>query len=563
MAEKTFDRPTIELQPFAETPKYTYHGAADDRLAILVCRIKVWKPKNNKWFDIPTGDNCLVIRECESIEITNSYKELISKAVLRFPRGTIVEKMANRGLFTSADRSAGVGMFSNLKQTVGLSEATAGGDFMEYSMQSVKKSDKAQTTIKPKGDLLPLDGTQVDAGLTSLNKHLAEKDLLSQKDFSIGNRVEIYLGYAYSEDEFKSMQSDNNIVPANMELAFTGFITGCSVSTPLEVECENMAYVLSTINVPDITEKGTMTMKDFLDDNGRFHLLKDTGIKLAVPAGDTTIEVAKFHISSQLTVADVLSEWSKYGIASFMENNADGTASLRVGKVYYAGKGGGALPTKDKNYITYNKETQYNIIQFDWDVANDGLSLANTDKKYLAVRAIGREKDGKQIHLTIRRTDSSSNDWGISEDDETWSVVNEKTTRKKLKKGRVAAGQRREHVPGTVYDKVKNKVDMKNYTVVPYISLTKNCTRDKLIEEAKQYWGKYVPNGISGVLTIFGDLKIKPSDIVGLIDPRQPQKNGYYLVESVDITFDTNGYRKKLKLPYKVASFKDYPTYQL
>lgn len=563
MAEKTFDRPTIELHPFAETPKYTYHGAADDRLAILVCRIKVWKPKNNKWFDIPTGDNCLVIRECESIEITNSYKELISKAVLRFPRGTIVEKMANRGLFTLADRSAGIGMFSNLKQTVGLSEATAGGDFMEYSMQSVKKSDKVQTTIKPKGDLLPLDGTQVDAGLTSLNKHLAEKDLLSQKDFSIGNRVEIYLGYAYSEDEFKSMQSDNNIVPANMELAFTGFITGCSVSTPLEVECENMAYVLSTINVPDITEKGTMTMKDFLDDNGRFHLLKDTGIKLAVPAGDTTIEVAKFHISSQLTVADVLSEWSKYGIASFMENNTDGTASLRVGKVYYAGKGGGALPTKDKNYITYNKETQYNIIQFDWDVANDGLSLANTDKKYLAVRAVGREKDGKQIHLTIRRTDSSSNDWGISEDDETWSVVNEKTTRKKLKKGRVAAGQRREHVPGTVYDKVKNKVDMKNYTVVPYISLTKNCTRDKLIEEAKQYWAKYVPNGISGTLTIFGDLKVKPSDIVGLIDPRQPQKNGYYLVESVDITFDTNGYRKKLKLPYKVASFKDYPTYQL
>lgn len=46
-----------------------------------------------------------------------------------------------------------------------------------------------------------------------------------------------------------------------------------------------------------------------------------------------------------------------------------------------------------------------------------------------------------------------------------------------------------------------------------------------------------------------------------LIDPRQPQKNGYYSVESVNITFCANGYRKELKIPYKVANFKDYPTY--
>lgn len=560
MAEQKFDRPTIELQPYAETPKYNYHGAADDRVAILVCRIKTWKPKDKNWFDMPTGDNCLVIRECESIEITNSYKELISKAVIHFPRGTIVEKHKKANIKVAADSGTG----DNTRSCMFIDKATQSGDFLEYYMQSIQDNNKVSQSVQPKSDIVPLDGTQVDVGLTTINQHLNEKDLLDQNDFIIGNRIEIYLGYAYSEEEFKSMQADNNKVPVNMELAFTGFITGCSVSTPLEVECENMAHVLTTINVPDITEKKTLTIKDFLSDDGKFHLLKDTGITLSKSVGDCTIEVGKFHISSQLTVADVLAEWSKCGIVSYMENNADGTSSLRVGRVYYAGTGGDSLPSKDKNYITYNSDSHYNIIQFDWDVANDNLSLVNTDKKYLAVRATGREADGKWIHFTLRKTDTSSGDWNVTEnEDDVWSVVNEKTTRRKKKSGKIAEGTKRPNAKGTVYNKTKNKVDLSNYNVIPYISQTYPCTKDKLLQEAKQYWGKYVPNGISGTLTIFGDLEIKPSDIIGLIDPRQPQKNGYYLVESVNITFGTNGYRKELKIPYKVAKFKNYPVYQL
>lgn len=560
MAEQKFDRPIIELQPYATTPKYTPYGAADDRVAILVCRIKTWKAKDRNWFDIPTGDNCLVIRECESIEITNSYKELISKAVIRFPRGTIVEKIKKNNIAVPVDTGIG----DNTKKAEGINKATQNGDFLEYSMQGVQKSNKASSSIKPTSGIIPLDGTQVDVGLTNINQHLNEKDLLSQNDFTIDNRIEIYLGYAYSEEEFKSMQSDNKVVPTNMELAFTGFITGCSVSTPLEVECENMAHILTTVNVADITEKNVLSIKDFLADDGKFHLLKNTGITLAKSVGDCTIEVGKFHISSQLTVADVLAEWSKCGIASFMENNADGTSFLRVGKIYYVGTTGDSLPSKDKNYITYNSDSCYNIIQFDWDVANDNLSLVNTDKKYLAVRATGREKDGKWIHFTLRKTDSSSGDWNLTEDDDdTWSVVNEKTTRRKKKSGKIAEGTKRPNAKGTVYEKTKNKVDLSNYNVIPYISQTYPCTKEKLLQEAKQYWGKYVPNGISGTLTIFGDLAVKPSDIIGLIDPRQPQKNGYYLVEAVNITFGTNGYRKELKIPYKVANFKDYPVYQL
>lgn len=558
MEDKKYDRPKVELQPYAATPKYTARKVADDRLAILVCRIKVWKAKDKKWFDIPTGDNCLVIREVESIEISNSYKELISKAVIRFPRGTIVEKVKKTNVSVPVDSGLGDGK----RSCVYLDEATQDGDFLEYCMQAIEDRKASSQSTKPTTEIVPLDGSRVDVGLTEMNQHLNEKSLLDQNDFTIGNRIEVYLGYAYSEDEFKSMQSDTSKVPANMEMAFTGFVTGCSVSTPLEVECENMAHVLTTVNVPDIVEKKTMKISDFLSDNGKFHMLKDTGIKLSKEVVDCTIEIGKFRISSQLTVADVLAEWKKSGIAAFMENNTDGTSSLRVGKVYYAGNGGGKLPTKDKNYITYNTGSSYSIVQFDWDVASDKLSLVNTDKKYLAVRATGRDSEGKYIHLTIRKTNDSNGDWSVSGDDETWSVVNEKVTRRKKRSGKIKKGTKRESAKGTTYEKTKNKVDLSKYNVIPYISQTYPCTRDKLVQEAKEYWGKYVPNGISGTLSLFGDVPVKPSDIVGLIDPRQPQKNGYYLVEEVNINFGIDGYRKELKLPYKVAKFKDYPVYQ-
>ncbi len=563
MANTKYDRPVITLQPYATTPSYTKHGAEDDRLAILVCRIKTWKAVDKKWFDIPVGDNCLVIRECESIEISNSYKELISKAVIKFPRGTIVEKRQQANAMVATDSGEG----GNTISCVNLNEATQNGDFLNYYTQQIQKTKVKSTTnteantIKPIKDIVSMDGTQVSVGLTEINQHLNEKYLLDPNDFVVDNRIEIYCGYAYSEDEFKEMMSDNSKVPTNMEMVFTGFITKCSVSTPLEVECENMAHILTTINVPNITEKNTMTISDFLSDTGKYHLLKDTGIQLAKDVGNSTIEIGKFRISDQLTVADVLSEWAKSGVLAYMENNSDGTSSLRVGRIYYAGLGGDSLPSKDKNYITYSEVSKYNIIQFDWDVADDRLELVNTDKKYLAVRAKGRNKEGKYLSFVLRKTDASNGDWAVSGDDDTWTVVNEKRIVKKKVK-RKKDGTISQSSKGTT-TKSLNRVNLSNYNVIEYISQTYPCDREKLMVEAKQYWNKYVPNGISGSLSIFGDIQVNPSDIIGLIDPRQPQKNGYYLVESVNITFDTDGYRKELKLPYKIASFKDYPVYQL
>ena len=545
-------RPTITLQPFnAKAAEYELHPATDDKLAILVCRIKVWKAKAPDWFSIPGAGGCLTIREVESIEISNTYDELISKAVLHFPRGTVVNQRMQSSL------PADTGKQDNSRFTQNMKDATQSGDTLEYYQHQKDVGSSPVLQYKIDHDIVSLDGAQVQTGLTTMNATMDEKHLLDPNDFRTENRIEIRLGYAYSDKEFKQMMKDDSISPAGMEMVFTGFVTKCSASTPLEVECENMAHVLKNVNVPDITEKGKTSLLDFLDEKGKYRLLNGTGIKLEFNKENFGIEVGNFKISSQLTVADVLHQWQECGIMCFMKNNDDGTSVLRVGKNFFVDGGIGGLPVKSKSYITYHEGNAYNVIQFDWDVAEDNLTLMNTDKRYLAVKAQARTKEGKWFGFTLRRLDNGNGDFESTGDDG-WQIVNEKRemSNKDYKKEGGTLGKRPE---GTRIVQM-NKVRDRDLITIPYIE-TQVCDRETLIKHAKAYWRNYVPNGISGTLTIFGERKVEPADIVALIDPRQPDKNGWYMVKDVNIKFGTGGYRKELTLPYRVAKFKDFPVY--
>lgn len=527
----------VQSQTFNATPSYTKHLAYEDKLAILVCQIRIWKAKNKQWFDIPS--NCLIIRECESIEVSNSAKELINKAVVRFPRGTVIN-ISGQG-----DKEVKTGSKSDdTQKTETLQKATNDGEVI--TPQSAKDKENNVSTV-------PMAVSYDDKGLIDFNRTKQEPALLNPNNIATGNRIEIRVGYAYSETEFKKMNSTvHTDASMGMDMIFTGFVTSVSVSTPLEIECTNMAHLLTTIGVPNVKANETLTVKDFLDDDGRFHLLKDTGITLAECSKKLDLQVKGGVLTNNITVADVLTEWNKAGILCIMEDKQDGTVQLRVGLTYFAGRAGSNLPNNDKKYITYNGgNNTVKIIQFDWDVAQDKLTLKRNDKKYLAVRATGRPTATETIQLTIRKNADSDDEGWMVDTDGQWNVVNERKLSHR-KKEKTINGAKSTHKVST---QITNKVDMDKYTVIPYQSITKNVTRDQLIEEAKQYWAKYSPNGLSGSIEIFGDVFIQPTDVIGLIDPRQPQKDGYYYVESVDTTFGVDGYRRELKMPFKVASF--------
>lgn len=526
----------VQKIDYTLTPQYYEHKAYEDKLAILVCQIKIWKANGTDWFSIPSANQCLTIRECESIEISDSSKELINKATVRFPRGTVIS------LSSKKDKSVKSGNKENsTEKTNNLKDTNNDGDITSTSTAQFSDDGISTTSMAVNYD---------DKGLIDFNRSKTEKALLSPNDVAVGNRIEIRLGYAYSEIEFNKMNMADN--DPNMNVAFTGFITAVSVDTPLELECTNMAHVLTAVSTPNISVKSTLFIKDFLDDDGKYHLLKGTGISLSEASKNSTISVSGGSISNNLTIADVLTEWSKSGVLCIMETKSNGTAQLRVGLTYYAGKGGGKLPNNDKKYITYNGgNNSVMLIQFDWDVAQDKLSLKRNDKKYLAVEAQGRTKDNQFFKLTIRKNPNSDDEGWMVDSDGQFQVVNRRKVKDRKKMKYVDGTFSTKMIEGHLTDPVK----LDKYNVIHYLSTKIGITEEELIEEAKQYWANYNPNGISGSLVIFGDLFIKPTDIVGLVDVRQPEKNGYYYVESVNTTFGINGYRRELKIPFKIASF--------
>lgn len=526
----------VQKIDYTLTPQYYEHKAYEDKLAILVCQIKIWKANGTDWFSIPSASQCLTIRECESIEISDSSKELINKATVRFPRGTVISLSSKKNKdVKSGNKEDSTEKTNNLKDT------NNDGDVTSTSTAQFSDDGVSTTSMAANYD---------DKGLIDFNRSKTEKALLSPNDVAIGNRIEIRLGYAYSEIEFNKMNTADN--DPNMDIAFTGFITAVSVDTPLELECTNMAHILTAVSTPNISAKSTLPIKDFLDDNGKYHLLKGTGISLAEASKNSAISVSGGAISNNLTIADVLTEWSKSGVLCIMETKPNGSVQLRVGLTYYAGKGGGKLPNNDKKYITYNGgNNSVMLIQFDWDVAQDKLNLKRNDKKYLAVEAQGRTKDNQFFKLTIRKNPNPDDEGWMVDSDGQFQIINRRKVKDRKKMKFVNGTFSTKTIEGHLTDPVK----LDKYNVIHYLSTKIGITEEELIEEAKQYWANYNPNGISGSLVIFGDLFIKPTDIVGLVDVRQPEKNGYYYVESVNTTFGVNGYRRELKIPFKIASF--------
>lgn len=537
LTERLNQRPDLVQQiEYTLSPEYHMHEAYEDKLAILVCQIKIWKAKGNDWFSIPSANQCLTIRECESIEVSDSAKNLINKAVVRFPRGTVISLSSHK------DKSVVTGDLTDLTENFeDLKKANNNGDLLTTSTALFNQDGVSTTSIAANYD---------DKGLIDFNRTKNEIALLSPNDVAIGNRIEIRLGYAYSEQEFEKMNTADS--DPNLDVVFTGFITSVSVDTPLVLECTNMAHILASVSTPNISAKATLMVKDFLDDDGEYHLLKDTGIPLAASSKGSTIAVSGGSISNNLTIADVLTEWNKSGVLCMMETKSDGSVQLRVGLTYYAGKGGGGLPNNDKKYITYNGgNNTIKLLQFDWDVAQDKLTLKRNDKKYLAVEAQGRTKENQFFKLTVRKNPDPDDEGWMIDADSQFQIVNRRKVKDRKKMKFINGTWSTKRIEGHLTDAAK----LDKYNVIHYLSTKVGITEEELIEEAKQYWANYNPNGISGSIVIFGDLFIKPTEIVGLIDVRQPEKNGYYYVEAVNTTFGINGYRRELSIPFKIATF--------
>ncbi|MBR6629868.1 MAG: hypothetical protein IKL03_07960, partial [Bacteroidaceae bacterium] len=342
--------------------------------------------------------------------------------------------------------------------------------------------------------------------------------LVDTTTFKVGQRVNIKLGY--------------NGVLKNM---FDGYITGYNSESNLEIECENMAYKLKLKKAPHFeTPASGTTVNDVLE--GEYNILKDTGFKIHSDTKKFDIHIGKIKVTDNFTVADILSEWSKYKVYCFLKydaNNESAMPSIAVGRPYSSSKAQPVFP-EDESTGPFK-------IYFNEHVAQSSLKVVKTDPKFLAVTGKAMGTDEKFFEVTIRLNPEYDPGTPGSKQYQTVNATQISKKSHKVTGNTTASGA-----------ETKNKVDLSTYTVVSYMSPHIGITSDELVEETTEYFRNYNLNGITGSLTIFGDFGLPPAVQVELIDHRNPSKNGVYLVEEVTTNFGVGGYRQQLSIPYKI-----------
>lgn len=470
---------------------FEHYKYFEDKLKILVCQIKVWDIKDpKKPTDGPT-DDCITLNEVESIEIVESFKKLINTATVKFPRGTMIKKTITELNQDTADD--GTAVIAKVNEEVG--ESNIG------ILQEERQTKLARTS-----------------------------------DFASGKRIRIKLGYVTDPDDLKYINDESK--NTFLSLMFDGYIIKCSVGTPIELKCENLASGLKKVSVRNISTKRDATVNDFLKKGGKYHLLDKTGLSLYPYTEACDINIGKVILSSDLTVADVLTEWSKYKLFAFIKY-LNGVPYIAVGRSYFA--------SSSKESLLYPAQSTVPTIQFDYHVAENGLTLMNTKKCWLAVEAQMADCNGKFYKVTIRENPDYDKTAKSGEKSKEFDILNEAVLSKKAQT--LGAVKR----SGT-----RNKVDLSNYTVIPFMSRRivnkiDNKSEEQLIKEAIGYFKGHEMTGIDGSLTIFGDFPLHTAMKVELLDIRQSGKNGYYMVDEVDTSFGVNGYRQTIKLPYRLS----------
>jgi putative ubiquitin-RnfH superfamily antitoxin RatB of RatAB toxin-antitoxin module len=464
---------------------------------ILICLIQIWKmAKADDPLTVPS--TTINIAEVENIEIDDSYKKLIGTASVKFPRGTILRKTV-----TSAN------------------------------IDEVAASTKLDASLNEQGVLVT----------TRTNSKLSETS-----DFNIDDRIRIYVNYTTDpkiaaltkvNNGARNIYNDGTLLnkykQALGDPMFDGYITKVSVDTPIELQCENLASKLKKITCPKVVASKNMTVNDFLADNGKYKLLKNTGLSLYPQTASCDINIGKVSLSRDLTVADVLTEWGKFKLFAFIKVE-NGNPYIAVGRSYFSN------PGKDSIFRAQDT-TDTKEILFDYNVAENGLSLMNTKKEFLAVEASCYDTNQKFYHITLRLNPQYN---AGDANSEKWQVMNEAHLSKKAMK-----------LGATVLSKSgSDRVDLSTYTVVPYMSRVIGISHENLLKEAKQYFESYNMNGIEGTLTLFGDLMLRSGTKVHLYDKRYKKKNGYYLVDEVHTSFGVRGFRQTIKLPYLIARDK-------
>lgn len=478
---------------------------------IVISLIEVWQPEKPYDFISEPTQNCVRLCECQSMECSESYKQLVWGMELVLPKGTIIHKT----IATPEDRESSNKMI--------VSHSVEGG----VVVSTTAKTEVANATVfKPGNRIRVYAGYTTDPEIAKLNR----LDLPLDKT--------IY-GSSSLLDKYRS----------SMDKVFDGFISKCSPSAPFMISAESIAVVFRRLSCGmDKNNQSGCTLKTLFDPSGKWKLLNGTNIELhSKNPLDKLDNVGVIpNLRTDMTIADVLVGWSKSYNVYFRMQEDNAVPKLRVG---YSFSSGAVSDSEDLPSIHGNGENDIPTIFFDYNVADDNISFARVDKYNLAVKYIVTtvgQKGARGTYSFYLRLDPSKA--GNPDADKNYIVYDEKTISKQDRKKLKAKGGKPsyDHSGYTIIERVDSEI-------IKVAELKKDILKARAIAQFEDY----LENGFDGSLTLFGDLGIHTGDIVEFNDSLHPERNGKYLVDSVTTKLSVNGLRQTIQVPYKVSSNTD------
>lgn len=349
---------------------------------ILICMIRIWDSQDtNDLMSIP--DECDMLTEIKSVEISESYSEVVDTAVLRLPKGSVIRKTV-------------------------------------HSINAEEETGKLRVSVD-------------DAGVVEEIRSEARRAKVT--DFSVGRRIKIQLGYttdpkvaamAKVMEGKKSVYTDREMrseYEKAMNYTFDGYITKCGMEEPIEVRCEDLGHMLKKVMCPRIGATTGLTVNDFLEKGGKYDLLDGTGLTLYPNTAQAKMKMGKFSPDKNMTVYELLVSWRRKKLHPFVVVDGS-TPYLAVGKAYFSN-------AKNDSVVKILEGMREVVdVDFGYHVANNGLTLSRVDPLCLAVRAKGTNSAGKELHLVVMLNP----EYGSNAASEKYRVVNETELSKKGKK---------------------------------------------------------------------------------------------------------------------------------
>lgn len=331
--------------------------------------------------------------------------------------------------------------------------------------------------------------------------------------FTRGKRINIKL--CYGSDE-------------NLKTMFDGYVTTIIPGNPFVVICEDMGYVLKQTALPAInTSKDGTKLNEFIPS-----ILDGTGLELHPSSKEMNLVVGQIIYPQNCTAADILNRFKRWGIVCYIRYY-NGKPYLAVGRTLFS-------VDSSESVLKDMPDTPFDVY-FNENVASCNLDIHKLDVNLLAIEAIALYPNNSMYKATIRRD---------PKDLTKFQVVNETRLDKRQLKNEVLDDSDVSANLSNRVGTVNNKIDLSQYNICTYHEY--NVDRETLVKNAQSKFSEISKTGIEGDLTLFGDFNLQAGCKVTLHDDLNPERNGTYVVSEVRTTFGVNGYRQKIKIPYKL-----------